>query len=109
MNLFLLSLSILDHATISHCLAQNYAGNEQWQERQKTKAPLVDSTLLRFLSSQKKSDASALLKDGRGAAAGSAISVDAPIGASRGVEVDLPTFAAEYLDDVEAPLSCQPG
>lgn len=46
------------------CLAQNYAeyATSEQQQQQKAKAPLVDSTLLRFLSSQKKSG-SVLLKD----------------------------------------------
>ena len=44
------------------CVAQNYVTSDQSSSQQKTKAPLVDSDLLRFLSSQKKSG-TVLLKD----------------------------------------------
>jgi len=87
-------------ATSNDGVAQNYAANEQRQERQKAKAPLVDSTLLRFLSSQKSG--SVLRRDVNGkASAGSAIPLDYPNGA-RGVEVDFHTFAAKNLIEGEA-------
>ena len=101
MNLFLALIATLYHATLSQCLAQNYASNDQMQGRgQKAKAPLVDSTLLRFLSSEKKTGA-VLLEEPSGKSSttvGNAISVDTPNenGASKAVEVDLPTFAAEH-------------
>lgn len=88
------SSSPLRWATSNDGLAQNIE-----EGRQKAKAPLVDSTLLRFISSQKKSG-SVLLKDDNNngkPSAGSAISVDAPNGASKSVEVDLPTFMSENL------------
>ena len=79
------------------------------QQRQKAKAPLVDSTLLRFLSSQKNSG-SVLLEDDRpsttlstgGGGGGTTISVaKTPIRASGESSssslVDLPTFASENI------------
>mmetsp|Transcript_36944 Transcript_36944/g.64716 ORF Transcript_36944/g.64716 Transcript_36944/m.64716 type:complete len:692 (+) Transcript_36944:168-2243(+) len=92
-------------ATSNDDLAQNFATNEQGEGRQKAKAPLVDSALLRFLSSQKKSGA-VLLKDENGqASAGNATPLDSPNVASRGMEVDFPTFVSENLveGEIEAP------
>ena len=87
----------------------NDSGSNEQRRRQKAKAPLVDSTLLRFLSSQKNSGP-VLLEDDRpsdpvNGGVGS-ISLTAPIGEeSRGSSftstpssvVDLATFAAENL------------
>eukprot|EP00585_Thalassiosira_rotula_P003499 CAMPEP_0196147782 /NCGR_PEP_ID=MMETSP0910-20130528/26218_1 /TAXON_ID=49265 /ORGANISM="Thalassiosira rotula, Strain GSO102" /LENGTH=112 /DNA_ID=CAMNT_0041410289 /DNA_START=199 /DNA_END=533 /DNA_ORIENTATION=+ len=63
-------------ATSDDGLAQNYAANEQRQGRQKAKAPLVDSTLLRFLSSQKSNGAVILREENGRSSAGSAITLD---------------------------------
>ncbi|KAL9184169.1 hypothetical protein ACHAXT_002255 [Thalassiosira profunda] len=83
-------------------VAQNYATDEQRQaRRQRGKAPLVDSTLLRFLSSEKKSGTVLLDKEKTDQPTKNAVAVDAPNGASRGVEVDLPTFVAESLEGGE--------
>jgi len=108
----------LSNRSCVHCLlslaplyiAQSYVANEQRQKqgRQKAKAPLVDSSLLRFLSAQKTSGAAVLLKDENRQAScpgNSAISISATPNGSvdRGVEVDLPTFSAENIGEVEAP------
>mmetsp|Transcript_25259 Transcript_25259/g.53368 ORF Transcript_25259/g.53368 Transcript_25259/m.53368 type:complete len:695 (+) Transcript_25259:218-2302(+) len=85
-------------ATSNDSLAQNYAAtNEQRQERQKVKAPLVDSTLLRFLSTQKKSGTVLREEENGQTLAGSAITLDSPNMTSEAVEVDLPTFVSENL------------
>ncbi|KAL7536277.1 hypothetical protein ACHAXR_007043 [Thalassiosira sp. AJA248-18] len=76
----------------------DYATNEQ---RQRAKAPLVDSTLLRFLSSQKKSDAVQLKDQKDRSSAGRSLSLDTPNRTSEAVEVDLPTFAAENIGEGE--------
>lgn len=86
-------------------LGQNYAANKQRQERQKAKAPLVDSTLLRFISSQKNSGAVLVKEEDGRAPVGGAIPIDDPKEARRGVEVDLPTFTAENLGETEAPVA----
>lgn len=94
-------------ATGNDGFAQNYAASEKQQRQgsQKVKAPLVDSTLLRFLSSQKKSGA-VLVKEKIGrAAAGAAIAIDAPKEGSRGVELDLPNFMAENFLEADAPAA----
>mmetsp|Transcript_13970 Transcript_13970/g.33875 ORF Transcript_13970/g.33875 Transcript_13970/m.33875 type:complete len:697 (+) Transcript_13970:278-2368(+) len=84
----------------------NYApASGQRQGSQKAKAPLVDSTLLRFLSSQKRRRAVLLKDEDRRASVENAISVDAKNSATRGVEVDLPTFTAENIGLEVAPAA----
>ncbi|KAK1746985.1 hypothetical protein QTG54_002329 [Skeletonema marinoi] len=103
-----ISLSPLRVASTTWATSNDSGSNEQ-RRRQKAKAPLVDSTLLRFLSSQKNSGP-VLLEDDRPPApvngGGSTISITTPInGDSRGSSstsssvVDLPTFASENLID----------
>lgn len=103
-----ISLSPLRVASTTWATSNDSGSNEQ-RRRQKVKAPLVDSTLLRFLSSQKNSG-SVLLEDDRPPAPvnggeGSTISITSPInGDSRGSSssssvVDIPTFASENLID----------
>ena len=102
------SLSPLRVASTAWATSNDSGSNEQ-RRRQKAKAPLVDSTLLRFLSSQKNSGP-VLLEDDRPTApanggGGNTISITSPIkGDSRGSSssssvVDLPTFASENLID----------
>jgi hypothetical protein len=88
----------------------NDSGSNEQRQRQKGKAPLVDSTLLRFLSSQKNSGP-VLLEDDRpsapvigGGGGSKTFSITTPIrGESRESSsssvVDLPTFASENLID----------
>jgi len=103
-----ISLSPLRVASTTWATSNDSGSNEQ-RRRQKAKAPLVDSTLLRFLSSQKNSGP-VLLEDDRPPSpvngGGSTISITTPInGDSRGSSstsssvVDLPTFASENLID----------
>mmetsp|Transcript_14655 Transcript_14655/g.24000 ORF Transcript_14655/g.24000 Transcript_14655/m.24000 type:complete len:725 (+) Transcript_14655:213-2387(+) len=102
------SLSPLRVASTAWATSNDSGSNEQ-RRRQKAKAPLVDSTLLRFLSSQKNSGP-VLLEDDRPTApanggGGNTISITSPIkGDSRGSSssssvVDLPTFASENRID----------
>lgn len=103
------SLSPLRVASTAWATSNDSGSNEQ-RRRQKGKAPLVDSTLLRFLSSQKNSGP-VLLEDDRptaptnGGGGSNTISIQSPIkGDSRGSSssssvVDLPTFASENLID----------
>lgn len=75
-------------------LAQNHAANER--QHQKAKAPLVDSTLLRFMSTEKKNGA-VLLKDEPGSV---------PLnGVCRGLEMDPQTFSPGHLVDGETKTS----
>jgi hypothetical protein len=103
-----ISLSPLRVASTTWATSNDSGSNEQ-RQRQKGKAPLVDSTLLRFLSSQKNSGP-VLLEDERpsapliGGGGSNTISITSPIrGESRGSSsssvVDLPTFASENLID----------
>jgi len=72
-------------------LAQNYASTAE-ERKQKAKAPLVDSTLLRFLSSQKDSGSN---KNGN---VPTTTRIDDGLSQNnRVVEVDLPTFTAENI------------
>lgn len=104
-----ISLSPLRVASTTWATSNDSGGSNEQRRRQKAKAPLVDSTLLRFLSSQKNSGP-VLLKDDRPltpineGGGSSTISITTPIrGESRGSTsssvVDLPTFASENLID----------
>ncbi len=104
-----ISLSPLRVASTQWATSNDGGSNEQ-RRRQKAKAPLVDSTLLRFLSSQKNSGP-VLLEDDRPPAPvnggeGNTISIRSSInGDSRGSSssvVDIPTFASENLIDQTA-------
>lgn len=66
-------------------------------QRSKAKAPLVDSTLLRFLSEQKNSRSVLLDDDTEKPYASETISIEAPNSRKRGVEVDYPKFASDAL------------
>ena len=102
MNCSHLLLCILLSPTLALGVAQNYAANEQRKARQQRgKAPLVDSTLLRFLSSEKKSGTVLLDKEDIGQSGNNPVTVDAPNRSSRAVEVDLPTFVAENTEGGE--------
>jgi hypothetical protein len=91
--------------------AQSYVTNEQRQQqrRQKAKAPLVDSSLLRFLSAQKTSGAAVILKDDKRQTSYTENPSKSISASSNGVvggrvEVDLPTFTAEIsVAEAEAP------
>ena len=108
MNCSHLLLCVLLSPSLALGVAQNYAANEQRKVRQQRgKAPLVDSTLLRFLSSEKKSGTVLLDKEDIGQSGNNAVTVDAPNRSSRAVEVDLPTFVAENTEggELESPAS----
>eukprot|EP01082_Thalassiosira_pseudonana_P014335 g12882.t1.1.5e17418b g12882 g12882.t1 contig7:391214-393235(+) len=66
-------------------------GSKEERRRQKAKAPLVDSTLLRFLSSQKNGSTVLLKGDNTQTKVGGTIQIDAPNGESS-VEEEVPTF-----------------
>lgn len=87
-------------ASSTRTSSENTGGTEQ-RRRPKTKAPLVDSALLRFISTQKNSGTVLLRDESDQSTAGTAISLDVPNGKKRGVELDLPTFASETLSATE--------
>jgi len=78
-------------ATSDDSLAQNHAANEK--RHQKAKAPLVDSTLLRFMSSEKKNGAALLTGDAESVS---------PNGGNGRVEIDRQPFSPGDLMDGDA-------
>lgn len=81
-------------ATSDDGLAQNYASNEP-RGKERAKAPLVDSTLLRFLSSEKKSGAVIEKEQNR-----LSLSVASRSEPGKGMEADF-SLAAENLVERE--------
>ncbi|KAL7536663.1 hypothetical protein ACHAWF_005527 [Thalassiosira exigua] len=84
-------------ATSNDGVAENYAANEQRGGSSKTKAPLVDSTLLRFLSSEKRSGA-VIEKEPTGSSSSTAcvVPLEATSAANGGVKTS-PQIPAEGL------------